>query len=238
MFNHHRLLLERAPSYQLTRSTVLPRSPLPINENKHTIAFALDIDGVLVRSKDALPGATKALAFLQQHDIPFIFLTNGGGKTEKDHVALLAERLDLQFDENQFVQSHTPFRDLVPELKNKNILVLGGTGKCIREVAHAYGFNSVYTSSDIYKAFPTIYPFAEITSEYHRVNGGKPLKVNEDGQFQISATLVWSSPRDWGMDLQLMMDLMLSHKGFLITTSHLNGDESLPNNGYGQDSQP
>ncbi len=34
-------------------------------------AFALDIDGVLLRGKSALPGATEALRLLQQHRVPF-----------------------------------------------------------------------------------------------------------------------------------------------------------------------
>ena len=52
------------------------------------IAFAFDIDGVLVHGSTPLPSAKATLEFLQRQKIPFIFLTNGGGATEKDHVAL------------------------------------------------------------------------------------------------------------------------------------------------------
>lgn len=193
-----RLMLERAQSYQLSTPPTPSRVPTPLhsptNERNNTIAFAFDIDGVLVRSKDPLPGAIEAISTLQQLKIPFIFLTNGGGKTEKDHVALLAKRLELELSEDQFVQAHTPFRDVVPKLKHKNILVLGGTRDSMRDEAEAYGFEHVYTSSDIYKAFPNLYPFDELTSEYHETSG-RAVKLNDNGKLQISAILIWSSPR-------------------------------------------
>ena len=186
--------------------------------SNQSIAFAFDIDGVLVRSSTPLPGATTALAQLQSLNIPFIFLTNGGGKTERDHVALVSKRLDLTFSPDQFIQSHTPFKDLVPALHDKNILVLGGTGNAIRKVAQAYGFKRVFTPSDILATFPHIYPFSELTQDHHQEHG-QPLPLNPDGKFQFSAILVWSSPRDWGLDLQLMLDLLLSDRGYLHTTS-------------------
>lgn len=199
------------------------------------VSFAIDIDGVLVRSKSTIPGAKEALSKLQSNKIPFIFLTNGGGKTEEDHVGLISKRMELEFSEQQFVQSHTPFKDLVPELREKNILVFGGVGNSIRKVAHSYGFKRVFTPSDIYKTYPDIYPFIELTLEHHEEHG-EPLPLAPDGSFQVSAMLVFSSPRDWGLDLQLMTDLMLSDRGMVHTISPTNGSKDLPNNGYGQDS--
>jgi hypothetical protein len=40
----------------------------------------VSIDGVLVRSSDPLSRAHKALSYLQSQRIPFILLTNGGGR--------------------------------------------------------------------------------------------------------------------------------------------------------------
>ncbi len=59
------------------------------------IVFVFDIDGVLLRSRSPLPGAKETLEFLKRNKIPFIFLTNGGGYTEKDHVAILGKRLSM-----------------------------------------------------------------------------------------------------------------------------------------------
>lgn len=150
-------------------------------------------------------------------------------------VGVVSERMALDFSEHQFVQSHTPFKDLVPELHDKNILVFGGVGNSIRKVAQSYGFRRVFTPSDIYKTYSDIYPFIELTLEHHEEHG-EPLPLGPDGSFQISAMLVFSSPRDWGLDLQLMTDLMLSDRGMVHTVSPTNGSKDLPNNGYGVDS--
>lgn len=50
--------------------------------------------------------------------------------------------------------------------------------------------------------------------------------------------MVFNDPRDWGLDCQLLIDIMLSHNGVLGTYSSQNGDKSLPNNGFQQDGQP
>lgn len=178
-----------------------------------TIAFAFDIDGVLVKGKEPIPGASQALQKLQRNNIPFIFLTNGGGLTEADHVARLAQRLCLPLSVDQFVQSHTPYHDLVPLYDSKPILVLGGDGQKIRELAHAYGFKHVLTSSDFYVRYPQLHPFPEMTGAYHSTHGrhhatrGHNLAGRELEDLHVAAILVWSSPRDWVLDLQLVKDL-------------------------------
>ncbi|KAE9378984.1 HAD-superfamily hydrolase [Stipitochalara longipes BDJ] len=213
--------------------------PSRIPRPNSKIAFAFDIDGVLIRSGIPLPGANAALEFLQQNRIPFIFLTNGGGLVEKDHVALLGQRLSIaNLSEHQFVQSHSPFQDLVPSLKDKNILVLGGIGNRIREVAKAYGFKHVLTSSDLCKASPKSYLFTEYTMNHHLEHGSDDIRRGPDGEITISKILVFSSSRDWALDFQILMDLLLSEKGVLGTMSPMNGDVKLPNRGYLQDEQP
>lgn len=50
--------------------------------------------------------------------------------------------------------------------------------------------------------------------------------------------MVFSDPRDWALDSQIILDLLLSQNGVLGTYSPKNGDVSLPNNGWQQDGQP
>jgi HAD superfamily hydrolase (TIGR01456 family) len=269
MAAHLKDILKRVPSAKSTLGAgrkalpgILHEAPLPSKdgggetslvkvENKSaitlqcertnpSIAFVFDIDGVLVRSKAPLPGARETLQMLQRYEVPFIFLTNGGGLTEADHVALVGQRLGLQLSEMQFVQSHTPFRAVAPDLRDAPVLVLGGVGHKIRDVARAYGFKNVLTSSDIFVAEPDIYPFAELTSSQYAAHGRDPRYIprTADGRIKVNAVFVFSSPRDWGLDLQLIVDLLLSQDGILGTTSPKNGEPSLPNRGYQQDGQP
>jgi HAD superfamily hydrolase (TIGR01450 family) len=99
------------------------------------------IDGVLLRSSAPIPGAAEALQYLHDNAIPFILLTNGGGKHESIRVAELSKKLGVPLTEENFVQSHTPFKQLVEgseevaALKDKTILVTGGDGDKCRVVA-------------------------------------------------------------------------------------------------------
>lgn len=100
------------------------------------------IDGVLLRSSKPLPKAQTSLEYLQHHRVPFILLTNGGGKSEQERVAELSDRLQVPLDVSMFVQSHTPFTQLVDgselsqaPLRDKCILVTGGDGDKCRRVA-------------------------------------------------------------------------------------------------------
>lgn len=92
------------------------------------------IDGVLARDEKPLPGAHEALTLLRDRGINFALVTNGGGKTEAERVKALSQRLRVQIDETQLIQSHTPFRAM-HELKDKTVLVCGGYKDSVRDIA-------------------------------------------------------------------------------------------------------
>ena len=214
-----------------------------------TLTDLLSIDGVLVRSSNAIPGASSALAYLERHRIPFILLTNGGGKHESERVTDLSRKLSVPLDISQIIQSHTPFAELVhtfrgktPGLKDKCILVSGGEHDACRRVAERYGFTNVVTPGDIFAAHPEIMPFSAVFSSYYK-SFAKPLPrpinpSSPEESLKIDAVFVFNDPRDWALDIQLLLDIQLSRQGILGTYSAKNGDRALPNNGYQQDGQP
>lgn len=63
-------------------------------------------------------------------------------------------------------------------------------------------------------------------------------KDDPNNSLKIDAIFVYNDPRDWAVDTQLILDLLLSKQGILGTYSEKNGDKSLPNNGWQQDGQP
>ncbi|KAJ4286820.1 hypothetical protein N0V90_013072 [Kalmusia sp. IMI 367209] len=199
------------------------------------------IDGVLVRSSDPLPRAQKALSYLQSHSIPFILLTNGGGKHESERVADLSSKLNVSLSTSLFVQSHTPFEDM-HEYKDKTVMVVGGDEDRCRVVAEKYGFKTVITPGDILAAYPEVWPFSQQLLPYY-AGFTRPLPAPIDPSspstsLKIDAIFVYNDPRDWGLDTQIIKDVLLSRNGILGTLSPKNGDASLPNRGYQQDGQP
>ncbi|KAH6706009.1 HAD-like domain-containing protein [Verticillium dahliae] len=225
-------------SAQASSTTAVPPS----------FAFAFDIDGVLLHVAKPIPGAREALEYLQDNNIPFILLTNGGGKHEHDRVRDLSDKLGVQLTVDNFVQSHTPFQELVragpDSLSDKTVFVTGSNAQKCREIAEQYGFRSVVTPADILTAHPEIWPFEPLMEEVYRATARplpRPLHgpgVADADALTIDAMFVFNDPRDWALDVQLILDLLLSRRGILGTYSDRNGDASLPNAGWQQDGQP
>ncbi|KAF7131400.1 hypothetical protein CNMCM5793_004571 [Aspergillus hiratsukae] len=211
-------------------------------------AFAFDIDGVLLRSSKPIPGAAESLALLKGQGIPFILLTNGGGKHEAERVAEISEKLKVPLDASDIIQSHSPFAELVkgPDehraLENKRVLIVGGDGDSCRRVAEQYGFKNVVTPGDIFMANPSIWPFSKVFKDYYE-KFARPIPNSVDPRdptkgLKIDAIFVFNDPRDWGLDAHVIIDVLLSSQGVLGTLSDKNGRTDLPNKGYLQDGQP
>jgi HAD superfamily hydrolase (TIGR01456 family) len=205
------------------------------------------IDGVLLHVAKPIPGAAEALTYLNDNNIPFILLTNGGGKHESERVKELRSKLGVELTVDNFVQSHTPFQELVhgPEgLRDKTVFITGSDAQKARTIAEQYGFKNVVIPADILHAHPTVWPFEPLMEAVY-ASSARPLpKPIQNGSMadkdalKIDAMFVFNDPRDWALDIQLILDLLLSRKGVLGTYSARNGDKSLPNSGWQSDAQP
>ncbi|KAK8172318.1 HAD-like domain-containing protein [Phyllosticta citrichinensis] len=179
------------------------------------MAFAFDIDGVLVHGDRLIPEGKRALEILNGDNelgikIPHIFLTNGSGKPEKARCDQLTKILKNPVSIDQFIQSHTPMRALA-EYYN-TVLVVGGEGYRCREVAEEYGFKDIVVPNDIVAWDPTIAPYRVFTDEERATSRPRDFsKVN------IEAILVFSDSRDYATDMQIIMDLLRSENGRLTT---------------------
>ncbi|KXX74562.1 Cat eye syndrome critical region protein 5 [Madurella mycetomatis] len=202
-----------------------------------------------------IPGASQVLSYLNDNNIPFILLTNGGGKREEARVSDLKHKLGVHLSTDNFVQSHTPFRELLDGpngLRDKTILVTGSDPARAREIFQGYGFRKVVTPWDIYAAHPDIFPFPTVASSPGTeapntqplpapvYSSSTAISPNSDlaDHLKIDAMFVANDPREWALDIQLITDLLLSHQGYLGTLSPKNNDPSLPNRGWQQDGQP
>ncbi|ODQ67755.1 HAD-superfamily hydrolase [Nadsonia fulvescens var. elongata DSM 6958] len=194
-------------------------------------AFAFDIDGVLLRGSETLKEGTLALQTLNRARLPWILLTNGGGKSESSRVVDLSQKLDVPIDIRQIVQSHTPFKELAK--KYNRVLVIGGDGDICRGVAQEYGFRDVVRTTDIIRANPTIWPYSRFSAtELEEWTRPDYLDLyNSSSELgSIDAILVFNDPRDWGSDIQIVLDLLCSQNGRLGTRRDLNQNHTSSNN--------
>ena len=180
-------------------------------------AFAFDIDGVLIRGGTPIPEAVEAMQVLNGKNeygikIPYIFVTNGGGKTEQERCIQLSQQLELEVSPGQFICGHTPMREMAE--KYKTVLVVGGEGEKCRQVAEGYGFKDVVTPGDIIKDNPDTTPFRKLTEEEYNNS-----RTRNFAEVEIEAIFVFADSRDWAGDQQIILDLLMSKKGVLGTRS-------------------
>ncbi|KAK4659887.1 hypothetical protein QC762_0013290 [Podospora pseudocomata] len=224
-----------------------PDSATPSEWEAPSFAFAFDIDGVLLHEKAPLAGAAQTLALLDYYHIPFILLTNGGGKFEADRVAELNEKLGSHMTTENFCQSHTPFQELLPVYRDKTILVTGSDYEKCREIMEGYGFRSVVTPGDIFRAAPEVFPFDTVRGKVgrdlpkpiwrprkeageHRQGTKGMVRDTEqeeregklEDHLKVEAMFVLNDPRDWALDVQVFMDLLQSKQGYVGTYSEEN----------------
>lgn len=110
----------------------------------------------------------------------------------------------------------------------------------------SYGFKNVITPGDLITACPSLWPFAnrQLYTDHARP---LPLPIFEGSisessdlskHLRVATILVFHDPRDWALDAQIVVDLLLSQQGHLGTLSRKNGHSNLENRGYQQDGQP
>ncbi|KAI2459737.1 hypothetical protein LOY97_003006 [Ophidiomyces ophidiicola] len=195
-------------------------------EAAKNMAFAFDIDGVLVHGDRLIPEAARVMELLNGDNelgikIPYILLTNGGGKTESARVEELSRILGTPVSTSQFIQSHTPMQALAAFYKT--VLVVGGDGFKIRQVAEDYGFKNVVLPKDILAWDPTISPWSKLSEEDR-----KKARIQQFDKMTFEAIMVFADSRDYATDMQIIMDLLLSENGKLKTKSRVPQGKHLP----------
>lgn len=180
-------------------------------------AYAFDIDGVLLRGGKVIPEAVEAMKMLNGENpygikVPYIFVTNGGGKSEQERCIQLSQQLELEVSPGQFICGHTPMREMAE--RYNTVLVVGGEGEKCRHVAEGYGFKNVVTPGDIIKDNADTTPFRKLTQDEY-----KNSRAQNFNQVEIEAIFVFADSRDWASDQQIILDLLMSQNGRLGTRS-------------------
>lgn len=208
----------RASSTSRRGSVIRTKKTIIDHQRVASYAFAFDIDGVIVRGPETIPEARDALKMLNGENkynikVPYIFITNGGGKSEATRCKDLSNRLGIEVREDQVIQGHTPMKDLITVYKN--VLVVGGVGDTCRKIAQGYGFQNVFIPLDVMKWNPSVSPYYQLTKEDEEC-------VRNDVDFAntpIDAILVFADSRNWAADQQIILELLLSKNGVMGTIS-------------------
>ncbi len=106
----------------------------------------IDIDGVIYRSAQLIPGAVQFIEMLQEWNIPFLFLTNNSQRTRRD-VATKIQRLGMPVEEKHiFTCAMATARFLARQKPGGTAYVIGEGG--LLNALHLNGYAVVDKSPD------------------------------------------------------------------------------------------
>lgn len=102
------------------------------------LGFLIDMDGVVYRGAELVPGASDFVARLIQEDIPFVFLTNNSQRTRRD-VAIKLRRMGIEVEERHiFTCAMATARFLAQQKPDGTAYVIGEGG--LLQALHHNGY--------------------------------------------------------------------------------------------------
>jgi NagD protein len=103
--------------------------------------FLIDMDGVIYRGGELIPGAVEFIGQLQDSDTPFVFMTNNSQRTRRD-VATRLSRMGIDVDEQHvFTCAIATARFLAQQLPGGTAYVIGEGG--LLQALHTNGYSIV-----------------------------------------------------------------------------------------------
>lgn len=103
--------------------------------------FLLDMDGVIYRSSEMIPGADRFVQMLEAEGIPYLFLTNNSQRTRRD-VAMKLERMGIRVDAKHiFTCAMATARFLALQQPKGTAYVIGEGG--LHQAMHENGYATV-----------------------------------------------------------------------------------------------
>jgi len=115
-------------------------------ERTARFGFLIDMDGVIYRGKQLIPGADSFIHLLLEREIPFVFLTNNSQRTRRDVVCKL-ERMGIRVTESHiFTCAMATARFLAAQKPNGTAFVIGEGG--LSHALHRNGYAIVDDDPD------------------------------------------------------------------------------------------
>jgi len=195
------------------------------------VAIAFDIDGVFKYGREWSEDGLEALQKVAAANMPFCFVTNGGGGlTEKAYADSMekkingasalpeAQRSGVSIGAERMVLSYTPWQTmLAPNLKDSRVLLIGDPKPKVLEVAHNYGLKHAVHYSDYAVTHYNINPFraAKEGGTSHTAVAvasslSSPGKASAASEMPFEAVLVMCDPYEWYEAIQIAVDVLCS----------------------------
>ncbi|XP_073400221.1 haloacid dehalogenase-like hydrolase domain-containing 5 [Dendrobates tinctorius] len=195
------------PRWQRAALSAVPPAAVrgsPASNSSPNFGLLFDIDGVLVRGRNPIPGAAEAFRKLLDGGgklaMPVVFVTNAGNCRRQERATELSRVLGVEVSAEQVILSHSPLR-MFHHFQDKCVLV-SGQGP-VEDVAKDLGFMNAVTIDAVRQA----YPLLDMVDEKRRPRGA----IDVGGKLPaIEAVVLLGEPVRWETSLQLILDILLS----------------------------
>uniref|UniRef100_A0A914VT37 Haloacid dehalogenase-like hydrolase domain-containing 5 n=1 Tax=Plectus sambesii TaxID=2011161 RepID=A0A914VT37_9BILA len=183
--------------------------PTPLQEvmrNPCRFGLLLDIDGVICRGKDLLPGTREGFRLLTdetgQFKVPTVFVTNASNSLRASKADRLSELLGITITPAQVVMAHSPLK-MFTDLHDKHVLVVGQGP--LKDIATMLGFTRVTRLDDLRVIFPHL---DCVDFKRRRLEPYTPIQESFP---PIDAVLLFGEPLHWESALQLIIDVLITN---------------------------
>lgn len=108
--------------------------------------FLIDMDGVIYRGSELIPGALRFIEMLLEREVPFVFLTNNSQRTHRDVVTKLARMGMIVEEQHVFTCAMATARFLAEQKPGGTAYAIGEGG--LLHALHLNGYSIVDHSPD------------------------------------------------------------------------------------------
>lgn len=115
---------------------------------KKYAGYMIDLDGTIYRGKEKISAAKRFIERLQEHDIPFLFVTNNSTQAPIKVVENLANNFDIHVKEENVYTSALATADYIADLNKdkRSVYVIGEVG--LKQAILDKGFHFEETNPD------------------------------------------------------------------------------------------
>lgn len=141
--------MNKGSNARVYRQTSVSVMPLERGHRSSTVnkrGFLIDMDGVIYRGNEMIPGAIEFVAALRAKRIPFLFLTNNSQRTRRDMAAKLNRMGFAVEDEHIFTCAMATARYLATQKPGGTAFVIGEGG--LLNALHSNGYAIVDSNPD------------------------------------------------------------------------------------------
>jgi HAD superfamily hydrolase (TIGR01457 family) len=155
--------------------------------------YLIDLDGVVYRGNEVLPGAREFVQWLEANQKKYLFLTNNSFATSEQILAKLTQMGIVSTTEHLLTAGQAAVQNISHRFPNGRVYVVGESS--LLDLVHAYKLHTVPVDSSeadvVLVGLDRFFDYQKLTCATKIVRSGAPfITINRDPLLPISGDLI------------------------------------------------